>query len=221
MAKNIGKTKFILYLNQKPMVDMLSDEQCGILFKQIFAYCNDENPSDPSDKLVNMAWQTIKAKLKEDLMYYKNKCEINKANSQAYWSNKEKKSNDSDGNQTDSSDTKGYPIDRKNERMNDKNDIEEENTISKEEESKPKRKVFVPPTPQEVDEYCKEKGYNIDAEYFVDFYAKKGWMVGKTKMVDWKAGVRTWVRGNNSNSQQQNKNSLVSNNLKASDTDII
>ena len=28
----------------------------------------------------------------------------------------------------------------------------------------------------------------------MDFYASKGWMVGKNKMKDWKAAVRTWER---------------------------
>ena len=37
-----------------------------------------------------------------------------------------------------------------------------------------------------------EHGYNVDAERFVDFYRSKGWLVGKNKMKDWKAAVRSW-----------------------------
>ena len=33
-----------------------------------------------------------------------------------------------------------------------------------------------------------------EAEKFVDFYSSKNWMVGKTKMKDWKAAVRNWIR---------------------------
>ena len=51
---------------------------------------------------------------------------------------------------------------------------------------------FVPPTPDEVKVYCKERGNSVDPSRFVDFYAAKGWMVGKNKMRDWKAAVRTW-----------------------------
>ena len=61
-----------------------------------------------------------------------------------------------------------------------------------EKESKSKR--FAPPTVSEVEEYCRENNYNIDAQRFVDFYESKGWMVGKNKMKDWKAAVRNWVR---------------------------
>lgn len=56
---------------------------------------------------------------------------------------------------------------------------------------------FVPPTLQEVEEYCKERRNGVDAEMFVDFYASKGWLVGKTKMKDWKACIRTWERSRN------------------------
>ena len=53
---------------------------------------------------------------------------------------------------------------------------------------------FAPPTTEEVSEYCKERGNKVDPQKFVDFYTMKGWMVGKNKMKDWKAAVRTWER---------------------------
>lgn len=55
-------------------------------------------------------------------------------------------------------------------------------------------KRFIPPLVDEVRTYCAERGNRVDAERFVDFYAAKGWMVGKNKMKDWKAAVRTWER---------------------------
>lgn len=55
-------------------------------------------------------------------------------------------------------------------------------------------KRFIPPSADEVRAYCKERGNSVDAERFVDFYNAKGWMVGKNKMKDWKAAVRTWER---------------------------
>lgn len=63
-------------------------------------------------------------------------------------------------------------------------------------ESAPKRKQFKPPTIEEVKEYCSERMNNVDAEAFVNFYESKGWMVGKNKMKDWKAAVRTWEKSN-------------------------
>ena len=56
------------------------------------------------------------------------------------------------------------------------------------------KKAFTPPAVGDVAEYCSQNGYKVNAESFVDFYESKGWMVGKNKMKDWKASVRTWVR---------------------------
>ncbi len=54
--------------------------------------------------------------------------------------------------------------------------------------------TFVKPTVEEVRAYCLERGNGVDPEAFVSFYDSKGWMIGKNKMKDWKAAVRTWER---------------------------
>lgn len=56
------------------------------------------------------------------------------------------------------------------------------------------RKKFKKPTLEEVKDYCKERGNNVDASKFIDYYESKGWMIGKNKMKDWKASVRLWER---------------------------
>ena len=58
----------------------------------------------------------------------------------------------------------------------------------------PARTRFSPPSVQEIEEYCTEKGFLLDAERFVDYYASIGWRVGKNPMKDWRAAVRTWVK---------------------------
>lgn len=75
------------------------------------------------------------------------------------------------------------------------------NTQSRVEKSRVEKSIerdaesrFTPPTAEEVKAYCLEKGYKVDPERFVDFYTSKGWLVGKTKMKDWKATVRNWAR---------------------------
>lgn len=55
-------------------------------------------------------------------------------------------------------------------------------------------RTFSKPTAAEVEAYAKDKGYQFDAEKFVDFYESKGWLVGKSPMKDWRAAVRTWKR---------------------------
>jgi hypothetical protein len=51
---------------------------------------------------------------------------------------------------------------------------------------------FSPPSVDQVDAYCQERSNGINAEQFVSFYESRGWMIGKNKMKDWKAAVRTW-----------------------------
>jgi len=53
---------------------------------------------------------------------------------------------------------------------------------------------MIPPTIEMVEEYINEHGYKVNAHSFMDFYESKGWLVGKTKMRDWQAAVRTWSR---------------------------
>ena len=55
-------------------------------------------------------------------------------------------------------------------------------------------KRFTPPTLEEVKEYCNERNNNVDPETFINFYESKGWFVGKNKMKDWRACVRTWEK---------------------------
>ena len=58
-------------------------------------------------------------------------------------------------------------------------------------------KRFTPPTADEVASYSDEINAGVDGQQFVDFYESKGWMIGKNKMKDWKAAVRTWKRSEN------------------------
>ena len=54
------------------------------------------------------------------------------------------------------------------------------------------KKVFKKPTIEEIQAYCDERNNGINAEAFYDFYESKDWMIGKNKMKDFKACIRTW-----------------------------
>lgn len=55
-------------------------------------------------------------------------------------------------------------------------------------------KRFTPPTVEEVAAYCQARNNTVDAERFIDYYESNGWKVGRNKMKDWKAAVRSWER---------------------------
>lgn len=77
----------------------------------------------------------------------------------------------------------------KNRLEEDKNRLEEDNNT----------KRFKKPTIEEIEAYCKERNNNINANAFFDYYESKDWMIGKNRMKDWKAAIRTWER----NSKQE------------------
>ena len=64
---------------------------------------------------------------------------------------------------------------------------------------------FTPPTLEEVTAYCQERGNKVDPQTFIDFYSSKGWMIGKNKMKDWKASVRTWESNDKKTSKTMGK----------------
>ncbi len=91
-----------------------------------------------------------------------------------------------------------------------KDSLGEDSTVK--EKTAPKKARFTPPTVEQVTEYCRERNNTVDAERFVDFYASKGWLVGKAAMKDWKAAVRNWEKGSGLTSdEQKHKTSRVYN----------
>ena len=79
---------------------------------------------------------------------------------------------------------------------------------SKEESNNKKepKKQFKIPTIKEIEEYCNERKNNVNSNKFFNFYESKGWLVGKNKMKNWKAAVRTWENNNNNTKEEQGTN---------------
>lgn len=76
-------------------------------------------------------------------------------------------------------------------------DIREPIFDTRESGEKTRARRFTPPTLAEVQSYVAERHSPVDPQGFIDFYASKGWMVGKTPMKDWKAACRNaekWER---------------------------
>jgi len=59
-----------------------------------------------------------------------------------------------------------------------------------------------------VAEYVRQRGSKVDPQGFIDFYASKGWMVGKNPMKDWKAACRNaehWERWKDSSASTRDR----------------
>lgn len=107
----------------------------------------------------------------------------------------------------------------KNNSLNNNNNKE---SICNSAESPPhKTKKFVKPTVEEVKAYCEERGNNIDPEHFVDYYESNGWMVGKNKMKDWHAAIRTWERRDKNNKEDSTDSHTYNNVVAPDDPDVL
>lgn len=59
---------------------------------------------------------------------------------------------------------------------------------------------MVRPTLEEIKTYISEKGYNVDANGFFNYYEANGWKIGgRAPMKNWKAAVQNWNTRNNAN----------------------
>jgi hypothetical protein len=108
-----------------------------------------------------------------------------------------------------------YQVDNSSERvakMRQNVTVQEENKKRREKEEnivkeKPIKKQFNQPTLEEVSSYCLERKNGIDPQKWFNHYTSNGWMVGKNKMKDWRASVRTW-ESNQSNTNTYKESRL-------------
>ena len=83
---------FLLYLNQKTIIDELTDEEAGILIKALYEY--EGNKQVPKlNKMLKIIFLQFKNTLDNDAKKYEEKCAKNKENIDNYWKNKRKQSN--------------------------------------------------------------------------------------------------------------------------------
>ena len=71
---------FNCYLDSETIVNHLSDEQAGKLWKMLFAYSNRNEKQDISDCIVSMAFDVMAQQIDRDFEKYQKKCETNRAN---------------------------------------------------------------------------------------------------------------------------------------------
>lgn len=69
-----------------------------------------------------------------------------------------------------------------------------QDSIGKDSIGNSKRERFHAPSIEEIETYCKENNYNIDAEYFFNYYESVGWKRGKTPMKSWKGTIANWAK---------------------------
>ena len=86
----MGKDSFILYLEQKEILDMLTDEEAGKLIKAIFEYEN-TGTIPKLDKSLQLAFIPIKSSLDRNKEKYEKVVERNKKNIEKRWQKEDTK----------------------------------------------------------------------------------------------------------------------------------
>lgn len=83
---------------------------------------------------------------------------------------------------------------------------------NREKERKDNNRVnrFIPPTLDDIKEYCRERNNSVDPEKFYNYYESNGWKVGRNGMKDWRAAVRTWERNDRSRTSRQREDEMNS-----------
>ena len=182
-----GKSSFVLYTEYLRHIQKMSMDQRGELFTAILRYAAGESVPE-LDAAADMAFSFIRERMDRDNAAYMEKVEKRR---EAGKLGGRPKANAYDENQTKAKKANGF-----SEKQNNPDTVPVTDTVSVfEKESKEKSLRFSPPARQDVADYCKEKGFSdFDVERFVDYYTSNGWMVGKSKMKDWKAVVRNWAR---------------------------
>lgn len=158
-----------------------SDEEVGRLFRDMLRYATDKTLPELKGN-ERFIWGTVKKMIDAQFEAYDKIVERNRMNGLMHIAM----------NPVGSSGIQSMPEEPK-----------ESDTLQEQEQEHIKEKehlvikAFRPPTTAEVEEYCSERKNGINAQRFVDYYASKGWMIGKNKMKDWKACVRTWEQKEN------------------------
>ena len=173
----------------------LSDEQVG---KYIRLLCSQHQHGHMTKKDMIKICKTYdedifeKFAIDEDGKYYNDRLEREITKRVAYSESRRKNRTVKDKDMINTSSS--YDEHMENENIN--RDIEDKESAER------KRNIKEKPTIEEISDYCRERNKGIDAEQFFNFYEAKGWMIGKNKMKDWKAAVRTWEKTAQNNSRQ-------------------
>lgn len=189
-----GMNYVCLYISYLESLAPFSNEEIGRIVKAMLTYAaTGEVPQfDGNERFI---WPTLKAQIDRDEAAYQERCEKNRANG-AKGGRPPKK-------QTVILETEGFSEKPKKAKEKEKEKEKENDSI--EADKPPTRHLFSPPSVEEVQAYCVEKGYNVDPERFVDYYTSNGWKVGRNPMKDWKAAVRSWERKEKPNGKAESK----------------
>lgn len=163
------KKSFVIHIDSLNILDDLTNDQAGILFKAIKAYQNDQKIE--LDTLTKIAFSPFKSQFKRDNEKYKDVCKQRAIAGSKGGKQKVVNANNCKQTVANLADNKS----------DNKSDSEN---------------VFIKPSVKDVYTYMLSR--NVDnlseAEKFIDFYQSKDWLIGTSNMKSWKPAVNNWLK---------------------------
>lgn len=198
--KHKERSAFLIYHDDYSIaVRLLNEAQLGRLSKSLYL-ASIGHPVDEStlDDLVRALYMMMVIKIERDARRYEETCERQRRNIAKRYSKQEEQASS-----TSTTVYHGIPdlpkekaIEKAIEEETEKAEVKAEVTVKEKETDRAcaPDAPFVPPTPQEVEEYALSLGQTLDGNRFCDYHTAKGWMVGSTPMRNWRAMVRLWLQ---------------------------
>lgn len=176
----VDKSNVLLYGDWLEQLEAMSDESAAELIKAIAAFVLRREEHEIKSEAARISFIYMKRRILIDTEKYIGVTEKRRKAAEKRW---ETKQTDANGMQMDAN---GMQMDT--EQVQDQEQEQVQDRVIK------KSRAFRPPSLQDVRDYCIERKNNVDPEQWYAFYESKGWMIGKNKMNDWKAAVRTWEK---------------------------
>ncbi|MDR2004157.1 MAG: DUF6291 domain-containing protein [Prevotella sp.] len=184
------RKSFVFYINWKDSIQDLPDNIRLEIYESIADYAATGQTKELSP-MAKLAFNFIKSDIDSAIEKYDRTVERNRKNIRKRWENTDNIPSDT----KNTTGISGTPDNSEPAASPEDTDIPPAISATPPKKRSVKKETspaFHPPAFEQVDTYCKERKNNIDAQLFIDYYTARGWMIGKTKMKDWQAAVRTW-----------------------------
>ncbi len=202
------RTNFLFYLEWVDQLEVMAEngEDISLLFVAIKQYLELDEVVVDLDPIAQVVFNQMRAQIDRDTEKYAKVSDRRREAAKKRWKNgsfdEQPDAGGCNDMQTDANECKPMQVDALRKRSKeDDDDINNNNNypiIPSFQPPASKSSRFIPPTVDEVAEYCRQRGNQVDPVAFVNFYESKGWMVGKSKMKKWKNAVITWERNRSS-----------------------
>ena len=180
------------YYSYRKKLEKLSDQEVGRLVRSLLEY-GETGETEELTGRESIAFDFIADDINRAKAAYDERCAKNQQNIEKRYARQDA-TTVYDGIRTNTTVYETYQTkDKTKDKTKTKNKTKD-NTLPPNGVSDTRARRFTPPTLDDVSAYVRERGSNVDPQRFLDFYASKGWMVGKNPMKDWKAAVRTWEK---------------------------